>query len=68
MKNTKNTKLTSVKIINNLYQPFRIVAIDANGITLQKLVNRSISLYITDEDYKNKLNNYNKLQTSGSAF
>jgi hypothetical protein len=68
MKNTKNTKLTSVKIINNLYQPFRIVAIDANGITLQKLVNRSISLYITDEEYKNKLNNYNKLQISGSAF
>jgi hypothetical protein len=68
MKSTKNTKLTSVKIINNLYQPFRIVAIDANGITLQKLVNRSISLYITDEEYKNKLNNYNKLQISGSAF
>jgi hypothetical protein len=62
------TKLTSVKIISDLYQTFRISSISENGITLQKLVNRSINLYLNDEDYKNKLNNYNQLQTSGSAF
>jgi hypothetical protein len=32
------------------------------------LVNRSINLYLNDENYKNNLNNYNKLQISGSAF
>ena len=62
------TKLTSVKIISDLYQKFRVSSISENGITLQKLVNRSINLYLNDEDYKNKLNNYNQLQTSGSAF
>jgi hypothetical protein len=62
------TKLTSVKIISDLYQKFRVSSISENGITLQKLVNRSIKLYLNDEDYKNNLNNYNQLQTSGSAF
>jgi hypothetical protein len=67
MKKTE-TKLTSVKIMSDLYQTFRVVSVDRNGITLQKLVNRSINLYLNDEDYKNKLNNYNQLQISGSAF
>ena len=68
MKTKTETKLTSVKIMSDLYQSFRVVSVDKDGITLQKLVNRSINLYLTDKDYKNKLNNYNKLQTSGSAF
>jgi hypothetical protein len=62
------TKLTSVKIISDLYQTFRVASVSEHGITLQKLVNRSINLYLNDENYKNKLNNYNKLQISGSAF
>lgn len=67
MKKTQ-TKLTSVKIISDLYQTFRVASISENGITLQKLVNRSMNLYLNDSDYNQKLNNYNKLQTSGSAF
>ncbi len=62
------TKLTSVKIISDLYQTFRVASVSEHGITLQKLVNRSINLYLNDENYKNNLNNYNKLQISGSAF
>jgi hypothetical protein len=62
------TKLTSVKIISDLYQTFRVASVSEHGITLQKLVNRSINLYLDDENYKNNLNNYNKLQISGSAF
>ena len=62
------TKLTSVKIISDLYQTFRVASVSEHGITLQKLVNRSINLYLNDDDYKNNLNNYNKLQISGSAF
>jgi hypothetical protein len=67
MKKTE-TKLTSVKIISDLYQTFRVASVSEHGITLQKLVNRSINLYLNDENYKNNLNNYNKLQISGSAF
>ena len=62
------TQLTSVKIISDLYQTFRVASVSEHGITLQKLVNRSINLYLNDENYKNNLNNYNKLQISGSAF
>lgn len=62
------TKLTSVKIISDLYQTFRVASVSEHGITLQKLVNRSINLYLNDKNYKNNLNNYNKLQISGSAF
>ena len=62
------TKLTSVKIISDLYQTFRVASVSEHGITLQKLVNRSINIYLNDENYKNNLNNYNKLQISGSAF
>ena len=43
------TKLTSVKIISDLYKKFRSVALNEE-FTLQKLVNRSILLYIEDED------------------
>ena len=67
MKKTE-TKLTSVKIISDLYQTYRVASVSEHGITLQKLVNRSINLYLNDENYKNNLNNYNKLQISGSAF
>ena len=52
------TKLTSVKIISDLYQTFRVASVSEHGITLQKLVNRSINLYLNDENYKNNLNNY----------
>jgi len=44
------TKLTTVKIIKNLYSKFKKISFDSN-ITLQKLVNRSVDKYIEDEDY-----------------
>ena len=44
------TKLTSVKILNELYEKFKEEDTD---ITLQKLVNRSMDLYLKDKKYKN---------------
>ena len=35
-------------------------------MTLQKLTNRSIDLYLTDEDYKQKLEKHDNLTISGS--
>ena len=47
----KDTKLTTVKILNELYNNFKKETIE-NEFTLQKLVNRSMWLYTTDEGYK----------------
>jgi hypothetical protein len=62
-----DTKLTTVKIIKNLYSKFKKISFDSN-ITLQKLVNRSVHKYINEEDFRNEINNYEQLQESGSAF
>jgi len=62
-----NTKLTTVKIVKDLYSKFKRISFDSN-ITLQKLVNRSVNKYIEDEDFRNEINNYTELQSSGSQF
>ena len=49
-----DTKLTSVKIISELYNKFKIEAMKKE-FTLQKLVNRSIDLYVEDDDFRNKI-------------
>lgn len=61
------TKLTSVKIVKDLYSRFKRISFDSN-ITLQKLVNRSVDKYIEDETFRNEINNYDQLHESGSQF
>ena len=63
----KDTKLTSVKIIDELYKSFKSKVIQ-NGFNLQKLVNRSIYLYNSDDKFENKLHGEDALTTSGSCF
>ena len=62
-----NTKLTTVKIIKDVYSKFKRISFDSN-VTLQKLVNRSLEKYTEDEDFRNEINNYTELQVSGSQF
>lgn len=62
-----DTKLTTVKIIKDIYSKFKRISFDSN-ITLQKLVNRSVNKYVEDEDFRDEINNYEHLQESGSAF
>jgi len=62
-----NTKLTTVKIIKDIYSKFKKISFESN-ITLQKLVNRSINKYVEDVDFQHEINNYTELQTSGSQF
>ena len=64
--NTK-TKLTSVKVVGDLYNRFKHVSLDED-INLQQLVNRTILLYIEDEDFRQKMNEYEELKVSGSSF
>tara|TARA_R110000824_G_scaffold19141_9_gene74639 strand:+ start:2401 stop:2595 length:195 start_codon:yes stop_codon:yes gene_type:complete len=63
----KNTKLTSVKIIENLYIDFKVKTI-SNGMTLQKLTNRCIDLYVSDDKFKDIIETNDKLLISGSNF
>ena len=50
-------KLTSVKILRELYRNFKINTLD-DEFTLQKLVNRSMDLYLLDKNFKGKIKNW----------
>tara|TARA_R100001443_G_C3260961_1_gene155593 strand:- start:318 stop:512 length:195 start_codon:yes stop_codon:yes gene_type:complete len=63
----KNTKLTSVKILENLYNNFKVKTV-SNDMTLQKLTNRCINLYVTDEEFRSTVENNGDLLISGSNF
>ena len=60
-----DTKLTSVKLLKSLYEKFKITTINTS-MTLQKLTNRSIDLYLTDKDFKEKIELHDNLMVSGS--
>ena len=60
-----NSKLTSVKILEDLYKRFKSATVNTK-MTLQKLTNRSIDLYLTDDNFKNNLETHDNLINSGS--
>ena len=60
-----DSKLTSVKILSELYRRFKIDTIDKK-MTLQKLTNRSIDLYLTDNNFKDKVETHDNLIVSSS--
>ena len=66
MKDTK-LKLTSVEIIESLYNSFRFKTVNSS-MNLQKLVNRSIHQYLNDIAIKEQIETYDKLFVSGSRF
>ena len=59
------SKLTSVKILEDLYKSFKSATVNTK-MTLQKLTNRSIDLYLMDEYYKNTIEQHDNLISSGS--
>ena len=58
-------KLTSVKIADRLFEDFKVSSIRYK-FNLQKLVNRSVHLYLTNEEFRKKLHNHTDLMVSGS--
>ena len=60
-------KLTSVKLLDNLYKKFKISNLD-DSFTLQKLVNRSMDLYVHNDDFRKTINEWRNLKASGSAL
>jgi len=62
------TKLTTVNVIEDTYKQFKINAIEVDGVNFQKLVNRSLDLYNTNEDFRSLIDNHDVLAISGSRF
>ena len=61
------TKLTTVKILKDVYSNFKRVSFESN-VTLQKVVNRTVDRYVSDTEYRQEMNEYTALQVSGSQF
>ena len=60
-------KLTSVKILQDLFKKFKHKAL-TDEFTLQKLVNRSMDLYLYDNQFQSQIHEYNNLKVSGSRL
>lgn len=54
-------KLTSVKVEQELLQEFKEQCVRYK-FTLQKLVDRAIFLYITEEEFRDKIHNQNNIK------
>jgi len=63
----KNTKLTSVKILENLYERFKLNTVNTK-MTLQKLTNRSVDRFLIDKKFREEIETYDNLTVSGSNF
>jgi len=63
----KNTKLTSVKILESLYERFKLNTVNTK-MTLQKLTNRSVDKFLTDKTFREEIETYDNLTISGSNF
>ena len=62
-----NSKLTSVKVIDDLYQKFRRDTVNSD-MNLQRLTNRCIHLYLNDEGFKDIVDDTEDLTISGSSL
>ena len=60
-------KLTSVKVLKELYRKFKSSNLD-DEFTLQKLVNRSMDLYLLDKKFNNQVKSWQNLKQSGSRL
>mgnify|MGYP000081375196 FL=1 len=58
---TTDKTLTSVKIKSDLFNEFKIECVKRK-FSLQKLADRAIHLYLTDEDFRKTITNHNNLE------
>jgi len=56
----KNQQLTSVKLDKDLFEQFRVECIKRK-FSFQKLSERAIHLYLTNDDFKKQIHNYSDL-------
>ena len=60
-----NLKLTSVKIVDHLFEDFKVSSI-RHKFNLQKLTNRALNLYLTNDELRKQIHNHTYLTVSGS--
>ena len=63
----EKSKLTSVKLLKDLYDKFKLKTVNTD-MTLQKLTNRSVNMFLENEEFRNDVETYKNLQASGSNF
>ena len=56
---SKDQQLTSVKIDKTLFETFKVECIKRK-FSFQKLSERAIHLYLTDEEFRKQTNNHSK--------
>ena len=56
----KKQKLTSVKVDEDLFDAFKIECVKRK-FSLQKLAERAMHLYMTDEEFRRKVHNHTNL-------
>jgi hypothetical protein len=61
MANKAKMTLTSVKVQSNLFDDFKVECV-RRKFSFQKLADRSIFLYLTDEDFRKKINNQTNIE------
>ena len=59
--NKNELQLTSVKVHRNLFEEFKIECVKTK-FSFQKLSDRAIYLYLTDEEFKKTIHNQTNLQ------
>lgn len=55
-----NMTLTSVKVQSELFEDFKMSCVK-HKFSLQKLVDRTIHLYLTDDEFRKSIHNHNNL-------
>jgi hypothetical protein len=63
----KDMILTSVKVQSELFDNFKISCVRYK-FSLQKLADRTIHLYLTDEEFRKKIHNHNNLEINNQQL
>ena len=63
---SKETVMTSVKVQKDLYEQFKNKT-NKTKFYLQDLVNRSMNLYLTDDDFRKKLEEFSDNTVTDSS-
>jgi hypothetical protein len=56
----KDMTLTSVKVQSDLFEEFKIECVKRK-FSLQKLTDRAVHLYLTDDEFRRKIHNHSNL-------
>ena len=62
-----DNKLTSVKVNEELFEEFKVMCVRTK-FSLQKLVDRSIHLYLTEDEFRKQIHSHTNLSLSGSQI